>query len=176
MTQQSRIRRMGWLAVLLICACAYALLHLKVTSVQADVVKAEREIVALEHDNLLLETEYLTRSSQMRLAAWNRVDFGFVAPRAEQFIERDRQLAAFGSPRSVNAPAPIMLAGMTGEEDMPEFPQLVSPLTGEPVDARLLSATVPAENEEQAQTRLAATVSQAPLRIALTATAGDAGE
>lgn len=175
MIPQTRIRRMGWLAALLICFALYALLHLKVTAVESEVVRAERQIIALEEANLLLETEFLTRSNQMRLSAWNRVDFGFVAPTAAQFIENERQLASFGGPRAADAPAPIMLAGMSGEEELPEFPKLVSPLTGKPLDPRLLSDE-PADDAGRAgETQLALTSSvEAPVRIALVARAGDA--
>ena len=100
MTPQRRIRRIGWLAALGTCIVLYALLHVKVNAVHAEVVQAERQIVRLENQNMLLETEFLTRSSQVQLAAWNRIDFGFEAPRAEQFIDGPMQLASFGSPRT----------------------------------------------------------------------------
>ncbi len=143
MTYQSRIRRIGWFAALGTCIALYALLHLKVNAVHADVVRAERQIVRLEEQNMLLETEFLTRSSQLQLAAWNRVDFGFEAPRADQFIDSPMQLASFGSPRGADAPQPIRLAGMTSGEDLPEFPKLVSPLTGQPLDERVLAGDEP---------------------------------
>ena len=176
MTPQTRILRVGWLAVLLLCATLYAVLHLKVTTVQSDVVNAERKIVELENINLLLETDYLTRSSQVQLAVWNRVDFGFVAPTAEQFIESERQLASFGSPRALDAPAPIMLAGLSGDEELPEFPKLVSPLTGAPMDERLLSAE-PGDKVRHAEDNpLARTTAQAPVRIVLSARVRAASE
>ncbi|QZH75458.1 MAG: hypothetical protein JY451_02235 [Erythrobacter sp.] len=134
----SRLRRIGWLAALGLCAALYVLLHIKVTAVHADVVQAERRIVALEEQKLLLETEFLTRANQVQLAAWNRVDFGFTSPTADQFIAGPRELAQFGGPPAVGAPPPIRLAGLRSGEDVPEFPRLVSPLTGEPVDADLL--------------------------------------
>ncbi len=134
----SRLRRIGWFAALGMCAALYILLHIKVTAVHADVVQAERQIVALERQNMLLETEFLTRANQVQLAAWNRVDFGFTSPTSDQFIASPRQLAQFGGPPPQGAPAPIRLAGLRSGEDVPEFPRLVSPLTGEPVEADLL--------------------------------------
>ncbi len=166
MTPQSRIRRIGWIAALGTCIVLYILLHVKVNAVHSDVVRAEREIVRLENQNMLLETEFLTRSSQVQLAAWNRVDFGFEAPRAEQFIESPLQLASFGSPRAANAPRPILLAGMTSGEDMPEFPQLVSPLTGKPVDERVLAGDAPSEGH------LAVSLAPGPLRVPIAASGG----
>ncbi|MGB3797610.1 MAG: hypothetical protein WA957_15060 [Alteraurantiacibacter sp.] len=165
MTPQSRIRRIGWIAALGTCILLYALLHVKVNAVHADVVRAEREIVRLENQNLLLETEFLTRSSQVQLSAWNRVDFGFKAPEAEQFLESPLHLASFGSPRSPDAPRPIQLAGMTSGEDVPEFPQLVSPLTGKPVNERVLAGDAPGD------ARLAVSLAPGNLRVPIAAAA-----
>lgn len=169
MTPQSRIRRIGWLAALGTCIALYALLHVKVNAVHSEVIRAEREIVRLEEQNMLLETEFLTRSSQVQLAAWNRVDFGFEAPRAEQFIESPMQLASFGTPRRPDAPTPIRLAGMTSGEEMPEFPQLVSPLTGEPVDERVLA------HDEPTSGGLVVALAPGPLRIPIAAAADVGG-
>ncbi len=159
MTPQARIRRIGWFAALGVCLALYTLLHLKVNAVHADVVRAEREIVRLEEQNMLLETEFLTRSNQVQLSAWNRVDFGFEAPRAEQFLDSPLQLASFGSPRTGDAPEPIMLAGMTSGEDVPEFPELVSPLTGRPVDEAVLAGG-PSDSG-----RLTVAIAPGPLRV-----------
>ena len=138
MTPQSRLRRMGWLAALGLCTLFYVGLHLKVHAVRSEVVRAERQIVALEEQRLLLETEFETRASQERLARLNRVEFGYVAPGVGQFVEDERELAVFGSPRSPGAPEPIRVAGAASGEDAPPFPKLVSPLTGRPIDQALL--------------------------------------
>ena len=134
---RGRLRRIGWIAALALCTALYLMLHLKVHSVQSDVVRAERQIVALEQQKLLLETEFETRSNQLQLAAWNRVDFGYTAPSAAQFLESERQLASFGGPRAPGAPEPIRVAGGAGSE-APSFPRLVSPLTGDPIDEAVL--------------------------------------
>ena len=135
MTPHSRIRRIGWFAALAICAMLYVTLHLKVHAVRSDVIRAERQIVALEQQKLLLETEFQTRSNQLQLEEWNRVDFGYTAPSAAQFLENERQLARFGSPRVPGAPEPIRVAGTN---EAPEYPALVSPLTGKPIDDDLV--------------------------------------
>jgi hypothetical protein len=158
MTPQSRIRRIGWLAALAVCAMLYLTLHLKVHAVRSEVIRAERQIVALEHHKLLLETEFETRSNQLQLAAWNRVDFGYVAPTAEQFLDSERQLAGFGIPRAPGAPEPIRVAGTGG--DLPEYPKLVSPLTGKPIADELVE---PESDDLLASVRLA----DGPTRIPL---------
>ncbi|HSJ95503.1 MAG TPA: hypothetical protein VLC53_00430 [Myxococcota bacterium] len=139
MTPHSRIRRIGWIAALATCTALYLALHLKVHSVRSEVIAAERQIVALEQRKLLLETEFETRANQLQLAAWNTIDFGYTAPTASQFLESERQLASFGSPRAADAPEPIRVAGATGADE-PAFPTLVSPLTGRPIDPELLEA------------------------------------
>ncbi len=139
MTPQARMRRIGWFATLVICAGLYLVLHFNVHSLSSEVIKAERQIVQLEEQNMLLETEFLTRSSQVQLAAWNRMDFGYSAPEAAQFVDNERQLAQFGTPRGENAPAPILLARHVEGEEAPPFRQLVSPITGEQLDVALIN-------------------------------------
>ena len=165
MTPHSHMRRIGWFAALAICAMLYAALHLKVHAVSSEVIRAERQIVALEQQKVLLETEFQTRSNQLQLEEWNRVDFGYVAPSASQFLEDERQLASFGSPRAAGAPEPIRVAGAGGEA--PEYPKLVSPLTGEPIDADLVE---PARRAELDGRRLA----DGSMRIPLGAVVGSA--
>ena len=136
MSPHSRIRRVGWFAALAVCAMLYLSLHLKVHAVRSEVIRSERQIVALEQQKLLLETEFQTRSNQLQLEEWNRVDFGYTAPTAAQFLENERQLASFGSPRAPGAPEPIRVASTSGEA--PAYPKLVSPLTGKPIDEELV--------------------------------------
>lgn len=165
MTPQGRIRRIGWLAALGLCTLFYVGLHIKVHAVQSEVIAAERQIVALEERRILLETEFETRASQERLAMLNRVEFGYVAPGVGQFVEDERELGDFGTPRSPQAPDPIRVASASGE-DAPPFPKLVSPLTGRPIDDELIQ---PAASRERMSARHSSTT-----RIALTAMAGSA--
>ena len=138
MTPQARLRRIGWFALLGLCTLLYGLLHLQVWAVSSEVKRAERQIVALERENMLLETEFLTRSSQLQLAAWNRVDFGYAAPRADQFVGNERQLASFGANAAAGREEALHLASFAADGEAPPFPRLVSPITGEPVDEDLV--------------------------------------
>lgn len=165
MTPQSRIRRIGWIAALAICTALYLMLHLKVHSVRSDVVRAERQIVALEQAKVLLETEYETRANQLQLAAWNRVDFGYTAPEASQFVDNERQLASFSSPRVPGAPQPITVA-MADAGEAPPFPKMVSPLTGQPIEADLVTPQA-----DRATRQLAVSMGEGRTRIPLAAVA-----
>lgn len=171
MNPHGRFRRIGWLAALGACTALYLTLHLKVHAVLSEVVRAERQIVALEQEKLLLETEFETRSNQLQLAAWNRVDFGYTAPTAAQFLENERQLASFGGPPAPGSPAPIRVAGASelgAGGDEPAFPQLISPLTGKPLDQALLE---PERGETLAGAGLAEGAMRIPLRAAIASAA-----
>lgn len=156
----SRMRKIGWAAVLLTCTSAYGALHLKVNSVKSEVRQAERRIVALREQKLMLETEFETRANQQQLAAWNNVDFGYRAPGADQFLETERQLAALGTPRAPGAPEPIRVAGLaSGDGDQP-FLAMVSPVTGKPSGLGELAA-------RETTAALAESLEARPARIAL---------
>lgn len=169
MSTRSRLHKIGWLAALALCTLCYLALHLKVHAVQSEVVRAERRIVQLKDEKLLLETEFATRASQEQLASWNRVEFGYTAPEARQFIESERQLARFGAPRLPGAPEPIRVASLAGAEEAPPFPKFVSPLTGEPLDEELIQP-------EGHRVALDARSSGGALRIPLAAAVGTVGE
>lgn len=138
MTPYARLGRIGWFAVLAVCTACYLALNFKVHTVSNDVIKSERRIVALKDANMMLQTEFLSRASQAQLAAWNRLDFGYTAPDAQQFLTSQRQLAQFSAPDTVGAPAPIELASNDASGKAPPFPQLRSPITGKPIDKALV--------------------------------------
>lgn len=129
----SRLRQLGWAVTLALCVTLFAALTFKVNSVRSEVRLAERQILALQREKVLLETEFETRASQQQLAQWNAVDFGYQAPNADQYLEGERQLARLGEPRAPAAPTPIRVARAEGEVGEATFPAMVSPLTGKPV-------------------------------------------
>ncbi|MXO74590.1 hypothetical protein GRI40_05055 [Altererythrobacter aerius] len=129
----SRLRQLGWFVTLALCITLFAALTFKVNSVRSEVRLAERQIVALQREKVLLETEFETRASQQQLAQWNAVDFGYQAPTADQYLEGERQLAALGEPRAVGAPSPIRVARAKDDTSAMKLPAMVSPLTGKPV-------------------------------------------
>ena len=139
MTLQSRLHQLGWFAVLAICFVLFLALSFRVHAVKSEVQLAERSIIALERETMMLETEFQTRASQRQLSDWNAVEFGYSAPRADQYLENERQLAGLGSPSRPSAPSPIRVAravpidadGAVSEE-FSSF-AMVSPVTGRPV-------------------------------------------
>ena len=147
---QSRLRQIGWLLLLAVCVGLFLALSFRVHAVKSEVLLAERKIIALESERKMLETEFQTRASQRQLSDWNAIEFGYEAPRADQFLESERQLAGLGSNVMPDAPAPIRVARsaqIDPETGLPEsYPSvaMVSPITGKPVT---LDAAVNAEAE-----------------------------
>lgn len=129
----SQLRRIGWMAVLAACIALFAVLSFNVHAVKSEVHLAEREIVSLKSEMVLLETEFQARASQRQLSDWNAVELGYEAPRADQYLDHERQLASLGQPRGPEAPAPIRLAraDIDGNVAMPG--EMVSPVSGQPI-------------------------------------------
>lgn len=132
----SRLRQIGWLVVMAACLGLFLALSFRVHAVKSEVRLAERQIIALRNETIMLETEFQARANQRQLANWNAVEFGYEAPRADQYLENERQLASLGLPRSPDAPAPIRLAraDIDGPVDAVASDRpMISPLTGQPV-------------------------------------------
>ena len=131
MMTTTQAKQLGWAAVLAICLALFVVLSLRVQAVHSEVLLAERQIVALKRQTLLLETEFETRASQRQLAGWNAVEFGFEAPRADQYLDGERQLAALGQPLGPGAPSPIRVARADIGDNPQQDRAMVSPITGE---------------------------------------------
>jgi len=101
---RDRMRSIGWAALLVICAALTLVLMVRVNAVKSEVQLAQRQINALKQEKLILETEFLTRASQQQLRNLNAIEFGYQAPTAGQYLEGERQLAALGKVRAVDAP------------------------------------------------------------------------
>ena len=136
----SRLRQVGWAVVLAAVAGLFVALSFQVHSVKSEVLLAERELIRLERETMMLETEFQTRANQHQLADWNRVEFGYSAPRADQYLDNERQLASLGVPAGPDAPSPIRVA--RADLAGPDAPQreMVSPITGAPVTLASLDA------------------------------------
>ena len=162
-----RLRSIGWLALLAVCATLVMVLTLRVNALRSQVRREENRIVALREETLYLQTEFETRASQQQLKAWNDVDFGYVAPAAGQYLENERQLAMLGKPAAPDAPAPVRLAelGDGAASATPvayggaSYPAMVSPLTGRPSGQAVRSDAVA---HDRGAERLLAVVHEEP--------------
>lgn len=110
MLTRDRVRSFGWVAVLTVCGALTMGLTLRVNAVKSEVRLAERQIIALQRQKTMLETEFETRANQQQLKVLNDVEFGYQAPTAGQYLEGERQLAVLAKPRGPDAPTPIRVA------------------------------------------------------------------
>ena len=160
----SRLRHASWAATLSVALGLFLGLTFHVNAIKSEVRLAERRIVSLEREKLLLETEFQSRASQRQLAEWNAIEFGYVAPRAGQFLENETQLAGLGTPPRADAPQPIRVARAAPPvEETNPLADWVSPLTGEPVAVEASEAV--AEGARRTATKGAATLAE---RLAMT--------
>ena len=113
--QMGRKRQVALAFILIGSIAAFLALTFRVNAVRSEVRVAERQIIALKNETLLLETEFQTRASQRQLAQWNALEFGYVSPTTGQLLESDRQLASLGQPRGADAPQPIRVAMSVAE-------------------------------------------------------------
>lgn len=144
---RDRIQSIGWLTVLVVCFALTIGLTLRVNAVKSQVHDAERRIVSVERDIDFLETEFQTRSSQQQLQALNQVEFGYTAPKAAQYIEGERQLAALGTLPGPGAPAPIRFANadaVTADQGPNPIMEMVSPVENAKDEAKARAGTTPA--------------------------------
>jgi hypothetical protein len=132
---RDRVHSIGWMTVLLVCGAFSMALMLRVNAVKSQVASREKHIVYLKRDIDFLQTEFQTRSNQQQLKTLNDVEFGYEAPRAEQYIEGERQLAALGKARAPGAPPPIRYAsadkvGIETQDGGAQLMAMVSPING----------------------------------------------
>lgn len=139
---RDRLQSIGWAFVLTVCFALTMALMFRVNAVKSQVRLAERQIVALKQEKLFLETEFEARSNQQQLTALNDVEFGYQAPKAEQYIEGERQLVGLGKARAPDAPPPIRVASAADSGGSEPFPAMVSPISGKPLAAKTASGRV----------------------------------
>jgi TolA-binding protein len=173
---RDRVHSIGWMTVLLVCGAFSLALMLRVNAVKSQVAGNEKRIVYLQRDIEFLETEFQTRSNQQQLKTLNDVEFGYEAPRAEQYIEGERQLAALGKAPAPGAPKPIRYASADplsedGEEGGSRLLAMVSPVAGEAPAATKKDEPKSEKAEAKELARQARNLGE---RLARIETAGDA--
>lgn len=163
---RDRVRSIGWAVILSICFACTMALTFRVNAVKSQVRLTERQIVALRQEKLFLETEFETRANQQQLRNLNEVEFGYEAPKAAQYLENERQLAALGKPRGPDAPKPIRVAVASVPGEGSVFPEMVSPLTGKALAAEVPAARAAGEKRnDKGSKAVAATLEDRLTRI-----------
>lgn len=110
MTSRTRLHSLLWTGSVVVATALSLVLTLQVKAVNSDIAETEKAIVATKQQLAILETEFQTRARQQQLVRWNEVEFGYVAPRADQFLDGRAELAALGKPAQILDAAPIRMA------------------------------------------------------------------
>ncbi|EGD57346.1 hypothetical protein Y88_3655 [Novosphingobium nitrogenifigens DSM 19370] len=157
-----RLRSIGWIAVLLFCAALVMVLAFRVNALRSQVHQSQLKIIALKQETMYLETEFETRANQQQLKSWNDVEFGYVAPTAAQYLDNERQLAAYSKPVEPGAPAPVRVASADDSGVPAVFPAMVSPLSGKPLGEAVEAARDTSDAHDSSDTHGSADEPAAP--------------
>lgn len=149
MTHRNRLHSLLWSGAVVLAAAICLVLMLQVKAVNSQIAETEKAIIATKQHIAVLETEFQTRSRQQQLVRWNEVEFGYVAPRAAQFLDAGTQLAALGKPVEILESAPIRMAAAEVEADHAAAPVRMAraddgriPLAGEDTPAIIAAQPV----------------------------------
>lgn len=110
MTSRTRLHSLLWTGSVVVATALSLVLMLQVKAVNSEIAETEKAIVSTKQQIASLETEFQTRARQQQLVRWNEVDFGYVAPRADQFLDGRAQLAALGKQVEIIEDTPIRMA------------------------------------------------------------------
>jgi hypothetical protein len=109
-----RFSSLGWVAGVATAATCLYLVSLQVAAERGKLESVEHQIATAQRDMRQLQTELGTRASLRQLEKWNGDVLALSAPKAQQFLHSDTQLASLGSgsiENSIpNAPPAVMNA------------------------------------------------------------------
>lgn len=91
-----RLEGIGWLALVFLVAILLYPLSLSVATLRSDLARTDRQIVSVKKEIRYLETEFSARANLRQLEHWNKMEYGYVAPKASQYLEGERALANLG--------------------------------------------------------------------------------
>lgn len=141
---------LGKLVALGVMAPAFYLVISQGAAERARVEAVERSIVQARKDIRALETEFDTRANMAQLERWNGDVLGFAAPRAEQYVGGEHQLASLpGRTEGGN----VALAYVVPSAPMEMAPAAPEPaLAAAPVSTPMAAPTGPAKPVGPVQT------------------------
>ena len=133
------VRRGLWIAAFVVAFLVFLIVTMAANSAKSDVHRLERSIVATQRQKLLLETELQARANQRQLATWNALEFGYSAPRSDQFVDRPTDLAALSDERPSGAPQPIRVVTANARSSDSRLAELVEAVAELPIEETRIS-------------------------------------
>ena len=109
-----RLEGIGWLMLVCLVAILLYPLSLSVASLRSDLARTDQKIVSVKREIRYLETEFSARANLRQLEEWNKLEYGYVAPKAAQYLEGERALASLGG-EPMQAPVKIAVVNAMDE-------------------------------------------------------------
>jgi hypothetical protein len=135
-----RFRPLGWVAGVATAATCLYMVSLQVAAERGKLESVERQIASAQRDMRQLQTELGTRASLRQLEKWNGDVLALSAPKAQQFLHGEKELASLGSEAidygTPNAPPSVMNASFTPVEAAPSAPKVIQAAVVVPTHAR----------------------------------------
>ena len=129
-----RFRALGWVAGIASAATCLYLTSLQVAAERAELEGVEAKIASARRDMRQLQTEIGTRASLRQLEKWNGEVLALHAPRADQYLHAESELASVGMrelkvPGISSAVAPPVLMAAAQATPVQAPPPVVAPVT-----------------------------------------------
>jgi hypothetical protein len=105
MMMAARFRSVFWVAIASIAGLGCYLVTQYVAGERLALAKVERQVVRAQIAVRDLQTELGTRGSMAQLEQWNQDALALAAPKADQFVKGETELAMLTRPPVVGAPA-----------------------------------------------------------------------
>ncbi|NNM76192.1 hypothetical protein HJG53_04635 [Sphingomonas sp. ID1715] len=101
-----RLRPIGWVAGVAGAALSFYLVSLQVAAERTALESVERKIVLTQSQIRTLETEFSARASLRQLESYNNEVLALAAPKVDQYLTSEVQLAAYVPGEGLPAQAP----------------------------------------------------------------------
>lgn len=165
----SRFRTVAWVAGVAIAALCCYLVSLQVAAERAKVGRLDIRLVAARADIRQLSTELDTRGRLVQLERWNADVLALTAPKADQYLAGEMQLASLAMP-AAPAAASTAIASAAIPAATLEAPAAVRQIAYRPILARPSSRLLHSVSLD-----LDAGIDRAALRAAALVRAGRVG-
>ncbi len=113
-----RLKNLGWMALVFLVAILLYPLSLNVASLHSDLVTVDNKILKTKQEISFLQAELRTRANMQQMEEWNKLEFGYAPPTAEQFLLGEAALAERGEQavplKPVIVTASVAPAGIVG--------------------------------------------------------------
>ena len=109
-----KLHGIGWVALVFLVAILLYPLSLQVASVHGELTSTERQITQARREISYLQADLRTLANHSQLEEWNRVQYGYVAPVAEQYLAGERALADLGGSTEERRPVLVSVSESLG--------------------------------------------------------------